>query len=601
MHHVLRTVFGYDSFRGHQDEIIRHMLDGGDAFVLMPTGGGKSLCYQIPAILREGVGIVISPLIALMHDQVTALREAGVNAAFLNSSLSAEESRQVERDMIQGNLDLVYIAPERLMMEKTLNQLRNTKIALFAIDEAHCVSQWGHDFREEYLQLCVLHERFPDIPRIALTATADGPTRNEIVERLTLAEARTFVAGFDRPNIRYTVVPKQNSKQQLLHYIQSEHPKDSGIVYCMTRKKTEEIAEYLKDKGFNAYPYHAGLDPKIRQKNQDRFLREDEIIIVATIAFGMGIDKPDVRFVAHMNLPKSVEAYYQETGRAGRDGLPADAWMTYGLSDVALLRQLISSSEADEQHKRLDNQKLNSLLGFCETSICRRKVLLEYFGDEHPDSCGNCDTCLYPVETWDGTLAVKKALYCVYQTGQRFGVTHLVDILTGKENERIKKLHHDELSAYGRGNELQPAEWSSVFRQLVAMSLLQVDMEQYGGLALTATSEDVMKNGQTVFLRKDPLPRREKKTKKDKTKSLSSAVSRPNDEDLWDELRALRLNLSREAGVPPYVIFHDSTLLQMVELRPKNSVEFAEISGVGERKLARYGEAFMEVINSHSS
>ncbi|HEY3297375.1 MAG TPA: DNA helicase RecQ [Armatimonadota bacterium] len=598
MHCVLKTVFGYDSFRGHQEEIIRHMISGGDAFVLMPTGGGKSLCYQIPAILREGVGIVISPLIALMQDQVTALCEAGVNAAFLNSSLSAEESRRVEREMIQGKYDLVYIAPERLMMEKTLNQLRNTTIALFAIDEAHCVSQWGHDFRAEYLQLCVLHERFPDIPRIALTATADGPTRREIIERLSLGEAQTFVAGFDRPNIRYAVVPKQNSKQQLLHFVQTEHPKDSGIVYCMTRKKTEEIAEFLREKGFNALPYHAGLDAEIRQQNQDRFLREDEIIIVATIAFGMGIDKPDVRFVAHLNLPKSVEAYYQETGRAGRDGLPSDAWMTYGLSDVALIRHLIDSSESDEQHKRLDNTKLNALLGFCETAVCRRRVLLEYFGNELAEPCGNCDTCLEPVETWDGTTAAKKAIFCVFQTGQRFGVTHLVDILTGKDTERIKKLNHDTLSAYGKGTELSPAEWSSVFRQLVAMGLLSVDTEQYGGLTLTPESQEVMKNGLTVNLRKDPLPRRAKKRKE--RGKLDSTTSGPNDEALWDALRALRTSLARESGVPPYVIFHDSTLTQMVELRPSNPEEFAGILGVGERKLARYGEAFLEILNAHA-
>jgi len=598
MHQILRAVFGYDRFKGEQDEIIRHVIDGGDAFVLMPTGGGKSLCYQIPSLIRDGVGIVVSPLIALMQDQVSALKLLGLKAAFLNSSLSSDEARVIERQMVKGDLDLVYIAPERLLMDRTLNLLRNTKIALFAIDEAHCVSQWGHDFRAEYLQLSILHQQFPDVPRMALTATADKLTRKEIVERLDLSRARTFVAGFDRPNIRYQIVPKQNPKQQLLKFLQTEHPNDAGIVYCLTRKKTEETADWLRERGWDALPYHAGLDSGIRQRNQDRFLREDRIIIVATIAFGMGIDKPDVRFVAHLNLPKSIEAYYQETGRAGRDGLPADAWMTYGLSDVALLRQLIMGSDADEQHKRLDQQRLNALLGFCETTVCRRKVLLEYFGDDHAGDCGNCDTCLEPVETWDGTLAAKKALYCAYQTGQRFGVTHLVDILTGKDTERVKTLRHTNLSAFGKGQELSPAEWSSVFRQLVAMNLMSVDAE-HGGLALTADANEIMDGKKAVLLRKDPLPRREKKAKKDK-KGTTFPVMSSRDEELWEALKALRMSIARRVGVPPYVIFHDTTLKEMVQTRPSSLGDLETVFGVGEQKLARYGEEFLKVIQAHS-
>ncbi len=599
---VLREVFGYDQFRGQQEAIIARVLEGGDAFVLMPTGGGKSLCYQIPAILRPGVGVIISPLIALMQDQVSSLRELGVRAEFLNSSLSPAEARRVEDRMLNGGLDLVYIAPERLMMDRTLELLGRCRIALFAIDEAHCVSQWGHDFREEYLQLSILHERFPGIPRIALTATADEPTRKEILERLQLTRAGVYIAGFDRPNICYRVVPKQNGRQQLLDFLQSEHKGDAGIVYCLSRKKTEETAEWLVEKGWNALPYHAGLDPYTRQRNQDRFLREEGVIIVATIAFGMGIDKPDVRFVAHLDLPKSLEAYYQETGRAGRDGLPADAWMTYGLGDVVLLRQLLAASELDEQRKRLEARKLNALLGFCETTVCRRQVLLGYFGEELTEPCGNCDTCLTPVESWDGSLIARKALYCVYQTGQRFGAMHLVDILTGKETEKIQRLRHDRLSAFGGGTEISAAEWPSIFRQLVAMGFLTVDMD-HGSLKLAPEAEAVMKGQQAVRFRKDPVPRKERQKRgtkaKEETVRAPIVLTEPEDLELWEALRARRLHLANKAGLPPYVIFHDTTLLEMVRDRPQTLEQLAVLTGVGLVKLERYGNAFLEVIRQY--
>lgn len=586
-------MFGYDSFRGHQEEIINHVLKGGDAFVLMPTGSGKSLCFQIPSILRQGVGVVVSPLIALMQDQVATLTELGVRAAFLNSTLSSEESHDVKCRLLRGELDLLYIAPERLVMESTMALLAECEIALFAIDEAHCVSQWGHDFREEYLQLSILHERFPSVPRIALTATADAPTSAEIIERLGLEDARPFITGFDRPNIRYRIVNKDNSKHQLLRFIRDEHPHDAGIIYCLSRKKTEEISRWLCEQGWNALPYHAGLDADTRQEHQRRFQEDDGVIIVATIAFGMGIDKPDVRFVAHLDLPKSIEAYYQETGRAGRDGLPADAWMAYGMSDVTIHRQLIESSDADESHKRLEHRRLSALLGLCETAKCRRHVLLSYFGDEPAESCMNCDTCLEPVETWDGTLAARKAIYVVHQTGQRFGATHLIDIMLGKETERVKNLGHDTLSAFGRGQELTEREWASVFRQLVAGGYLDVDMEHYGSIRMTETGADVLQGNGVINLRKDPTPsRKHRKSSAALSGTMSNAATK-----VFDALRALRFQIAKEAGIPPYVIFHDSTILAMAESMPSTLEEMGHLSGIGERKLEKYGEIFLEEID----
>ncbi|MCC6446537.1 MAG: DNA helicase RecQ [Armatimonadetes bacterium] len=594
---VLRSVFGYSRFRDHQEEIIRHILAGGDAFVLMPTGGGKSLCYQIPAMIRPGMGVVVSPLIALMQDQVTALQQFGVRAAFLNSSLTVDEASRVEKIALEGTLDLLYIAPERLMTERALELLESCSVSLFAIDEAHCVSQWGHDFRAEYLQLSVLYSRFPDIPRIALTATADGPTRREIVERLKLQDARVFVTGFDRPNIRYRIASKTNQKQQLLDFLQAEHPGEAGIVYCLSRRKTEEIADWLSSLGLEALPYHAGLEADVRQRNQGRFLKEDGIVMVATIAFGMGIDKPDVRFVAHMDLPKSVEAYYQETGRAGRDGLPADAFMLYGLSDVAVLRQLMDKSEADEQHKRLEQRKLNALLGLCETTSCRRQVLLQYLGEELENPCGNCDTCLEPVESWNGTKAAQKAIYCVYQTGQMFGTKHLVGILTGKDSDKIRQWKHDRISAYSKGQELTEKEWSSVYRQLVAMNLLAVDMDRHGGLRLTPDARAVLQGSREVWLRREPKRERRPRAKA-KAGETAPAFrdAQPDDNALFEALRARRLELAREAGLPPYIIFHDSTLQDMVRLRPATPDEMGHVAGVGKQKLERYGEAFLQVI-----
>jgi ATP-dependent DNA helicase RecQ len=591
---ILSKIFGYDEFRGEQEEIITHVTCGGDAFVLMPTGGGKSLCYQIPALVREGVGVVVSPLIALMQDQVTALNELGVNAAMLNSALSAVKQRQVLSSLHRGELDILYVAPERLLMDSTLELFETIPLALFAIDEAHCVSQWGHDFREEYLALSVLHQRFPKIPRIALTATADEPTRREIAERLNLKEARLFVAGFDRPNIRYQIVVKDNPRKQLLTFLSEEHPDDSGIVYCLSRKKTEEVAQWLNEAGKKALPYHAGLSAKVRQKNQERFLREEGLIIVATIAFGMGIDKPDVRFVAHLDLPKSIEAYYQETGRAGRDGLPADAWMAYGMQDAVLHRSLIDSSGADSLHKRLEHQKLNALLGLCETTSCRRQVLLYYFGDELEGPCGNCDTCLNPVEAWDGTLAAKKAIFLVKQTDQRFGATHLIDIMQGKTTEKIKRMGHDKLTAYGKGKELSDREWSSVFRQLVSMGYLSVDMERYGSIRLTPESMSVLQGNVDISLRRDHLGREKKKAS-----AKVRNTGRPADAGtaaVFEALRARRTELAKEMGVPPYVIFHDATLLAMAEVHPKTLDEMRSISGVGEHKLEKYGNIFLEVL-----
>ena len=589
---ILRRVFGYDRFRGAQAEIIGHVIDGGDALVLMPTGGGKSLCYQIPALCRPGIGIVVSPLIALMQDQVSALRQLGVRAAALNSSQSYGQQLETERQMRAGAVDLVYVAPERLMTDAFLTQLERCQLALFAIDEAHCVSQWGHDFRPEYLQLAALHTRFPEIPRIALTATADSPTRREIIEKLKLENGRRFVAGFDRPNIRYRVAAKAGSaRNQLLSFLKAEHPGDAGIVYRLSRNKVDETAAWLRDQGIDALPYHAGLDKTVRSENQARFLNEDGVVMVATIAFGMGIDKPDVRFVAHLDLPKSIEAYYQETGRAGRDGLPADAWMVYGMQDVARLRQMVEDGDAPEAKKRLEHRKLDSLLGYCETTRCRRQVLLEYFGDAGLP-CGNCDTCLEPVESFDGTLAAQKALSCVYRTGQRFGAGHLIDVLTGSDSERVRNLGHDKLTTFAIGHEYGKDEWRSIFRQLVAAGLLRVDIEGHGGLALTESCRAVLRGEKAISLRRDAG---RKKAASRSTRRPETGID-PADEELFKALRAERLVIARENGVPPYVIFHDTTLLEMARRKPLDETQLALLSGIGKAKLERYGAAFLEVI-----
>ncbi len=589
---ILRTIFGFDSFRGHQAEIIEHVVGGGDAMVLMPTGGGKSLCYQIPALCREGVTVVVSPLIALMRDQVEALKQLGVKAAALNSSIAFSAAVQIERRMAAGEIDIVYVAPERLLTDSFLSLLGRCKLALFAIDEAHCVSQWGHDFRPEYLKLTVLHERFPAVPRIALTATADAPTRRDIQERLQLEKGRVFVAGFDRPNIRYRVPPKTDERGQLLEVIES-HKGESGIVYCMTRKSVERVAQVLADRGWPALPYHAGLDKAVRDRHQDRFIKDDGVIVVATIAFGMGIDKPDVRFVVHLDLPKSLEAYYQETGRAGRDGLPSDAVMLYGLEDVTKIRQLVAGSEAPEAQKQIERRKLEALIGFCETTQCRRQVLLSYFGETPEGPCGNCDTCLEPVESFDGTELAQKALSCVYRTGQRFGALHVIDVLRGTDSEKVQKFGHDNLSTYGIGKELSVAEWRSVFRQLAAHGFLEVDMDGHGGLRLGEGCRDVLRGERRVELHRDTL--REKRPRKARKAAATIDIS-PAGQALFDLLRAKRLALAKAQGVPPYVIFHDSTLVAMATTNPRNLESLAQIPGVGESKLKRYGAEFLSAI-----
>jgi ATP-dependent DNA helicase RecQ len=561
----------------------------------MPTGSGKSLCYQIPSILRDGVGVVVSPLIALMEDQVAALREAGVSTAMLNSSLTGAEQNAVLRQLRSGDLDLVYVAPERLLTDAVLDLLAEISPALFAIDEAHCVSRWGHDFRPEYLGLSVLHERFPGVPRIALTATADERTRNEIIEQLHLHGASIFVAGFDRPNIRYQIAVKDNVKRQLWSFLEQEHPADSGIVYCLTRSRTEEIAQWLTGAGRAALPYHAGLSQDARRVNQARFLREDGIIIVATIAFGMGIDKPDVRFVAHVDLPRSIEAYYQETGRAGRDGLPANAWMAYGLSDAVTHRRFIELSDADDSFKKIERGKLNALIGLCETTACRRQVLLEYFGDSQPGACGNCDSCLFPAESWDATLTARKALFLVRSTGQMFGAQYLIDVLLGKQNERIRRFGHDSLSAYGRGADIGDKEWHSVFRQLVALGFLTVDLEAYGAFKLTAESRLVLEKKTTVQMRRE-LPKT--RSRSDRSSKKANAEVPAGDQDLYDALRAKRLEIAQEHGVPPYVIFDNKTLREIARLRPATLEQFRAIHGVGEHKLEAYGSVFLKVLES---
>ncbi|MBV7538939.1 DNA helicase RecQ [Duganella sp. sic0402] len=593
--HLLQTVFGYPAFRGQQGEIVNHVAGGGDALVLMPTGGGKSLCYQIPALLRDGVGVVVSPLIALMQDQVDALEEVGVRAAFLNSTQTYEEASRIERLVRSGEIDLVYVAPERLMTDRCLNLFQSSNISLFAIDEAHCVSQWGHDFRPEYIKLSILHEQFPNVPRIALTATADPQTRAEIVHRLQLQDAAQFVSSFDRPNIRYAIVEKANGRKQLLDFITTEHGGDCGIVYCLSRKKVEETAQFLNENGVRAMAYHAGMEHSVRAANQARFLREENIVMCATIAFGMGIDKPDVRFVCHLDLPKSIEGYYQETGRAGRDGEPASAWMAYGLQDVVLQRRMIDESEADETFKRVLGNKLDAMLGLCETLSCRRVRLLDYFG-EQAGPCGNCDTCLIPPVSFDGTVPVQKLLSAVYRVDQRFAAGHVIDVLRGQETERIKTWHHDTLSVFGIGADRSEQEWRAILRQVIALGLLTVDHEQFSSLKLTDAARPVLKGGQKVQLRQYQKPVKAAKPSRAAKGYVESDLS-AYEQKLFDRLRSWRMGTAREHNVAAYIIFNDATLREIAKARPTALDDLRGISGVGEKKLASYGEEIVDLIN----
>ncbi|SDS51904.1 DNA helicase RecQ [Pseudomonas oryzae] len=590
---TLKDVFGYDAFRGNQARIIQRVSEGGDALVLMPTGGGKSLCYQVPALLRDGVAVVVSPLIALMDDQVATLDELGVAAVALNSTQTADEQREIAERLRRGEIKLLYLAPERLVQPRMLAFLQNLPIALFAIDEAHCVSQWGHDFRPEYLQLGQLAELFPRVPRIALTATADKRTREEIVQRLHLENAERFLSSFDRPNIFYRIVPKDQPRKQLQQFLAGRKG-DAGIVYCMSRKKVEEVAAFLVEQGYPALPYHAGLSSELRAFNQKRFINEEGLIMVATIAFGMGIDKPNVRFVAHLDLPKSLEAYYQETGRAGRDGLPSEVWMAYGLQDVLFLRQMLQNSEGDEQHKRVERHKLEAMLALCEESRCRRQALLAYFDEDMPQPCGHCDNCVDGVETWDATEAARQALSAIYRSGQRYGVGHLVDLLLGRETDKIRALGHQHLSVFGVGKHLAEADWRTLFRQLVARGLADVDLDGFGGLRLTDSCRPLLRGEVSLELRRDLKPQRTQRTSGGP--SQASQLVRGDERPLWEALRTLRRKLAEEHGVPPYVIFPDATLLEMLRSQPQSLSDMAQVSGVGARKLERYGQAFLDVL-----
>lgn len=590
---ILKDVFGYDAFRGNQARIIQRVGAGGDALVLMPTGGGKSLCFQVPALLREGVAVVVSPLIALMDDQVATLDELGVAAVALNSTQTPDEQREIAERLRRGEIKLLYLAPERLVQPRMLAFLQRLKIALFAIDEAHCVSQWGHDFRPEYLQLGQLAELFPQVPRIALTATADMRTREEIAQRLHLQEAERFLSSFDRPNIFYRIVPKDQPRKQLLGFLEGRRG-DAGIVYCMSRKKVEELASFLAEQGYPALPYHAGLPNEVRAHNQRRFLNEEGLIMVATIAFGMGIDKPNVRFVAHLDLPKSLEAYYQETGRAGRDGLPSEVWMAYGLQDVLFLRQMLQSSEGDERHKRVERHKLEAMLALCEETRCRRQALLAYFDEELPQPCGHCDNCVDGVETWDATEAARLALSAIYRSGQRYGVGHLIDLLLGRETDKIRALGHQHLTVFGKGKHLAEADWRTLFRQLVARGLADVDLDGFGGLRLTDTCRPLLRGEVNLQLRRDLKPQRA--ARGSSGPSQASQLVRGDERPLWEALRTLRRKLAEEHSVPPYVIFPDATLLEMLRSQPQSLADMARVSGVGARKLERYGQAFLDVL-----
>ncbi len=593
---ILKDVFGYDAFRGNQAAIIERVAAGGDALVLMPTGGGKSLCYQVPALMREGLAVVVSPLIALMDDQVATLDELGVAAVALNSTLSVDEQREIAERIRRGQIKMLYLAPERLVQPRMLSFLQGLDIALFAIDEAHCVSQWGHDFRPEYLQLGQLAELFPQVPRLALTATADKRTREEIVQRLHLDNAERFLSSFDRPNIFYRIQPKDQPRKQLLGFLAARKG-DAGIVYCLSRKKVEEVADFLSSQGFPALPYHAGLPNELRAYHQKRFLNEEGLIMVATIAFGMGIDKPNVRFVCHLDLPKSLEAYYQETGRAGRDGLPADAWMAYGLQDVIFLKQMLANSDGDERHKRIEQHKLDAMLALCEETRCRRQALLAYFDEELPQPCGHCDNCIDGVETWDATEPARQALSAIYRSGQRYGVGHLVDILLGRDNEKIRAAGHQHLAVFGVGKGLSEVEWRTLFRQLVARGLADVDLEGFGGLRLDESCRPLLRGEVSLQLRREPKPAQAAKA----SSSAASQLVRGHEREMWEALRSLRRKLAEEHSVPPYVIFPDATLLEMLRSQPGSLSEMAEVSGVGARKLERYGQAFLEVLNGSAA